>query len=98
MPLERHHRPFGHADTRGPKLEAAVAKTYTLGGGMKVANAVLKTLVQLGGPGGSTAVGPAPGPQNRPPPPTPGNPPAANRRPRPVGPPGPAGWGGDVRA
>ena len=38
-----------------------MAKTYTLGGGMKVANAVLKTLVQLGVPSGSMAVLTAPG-------------------------------------
>jgi deazaflavin-dependent oxidoreductase (nitroreductase family) len=98
MPVERHHRPFGHADSCGLKLEAAVTKTYTLGGGMKVANTVLKTLVQLGVPSGSMVVVTAPGRKSGQPRSTPVNRLIADGRRYLVAPYGPVGWVQNVRA
>src|SRR5207245_8887542 len=97
-PLERHHGPSGHAGSCGPKLKTAVAKPYTLGGGMKVANAVLKTLVQLGVPSGSMAVLTAPARRGGHPRSTPVNLLIEDGRRHLVAPCGAVGWGQNVRA
>ena len=75
-----------------------MAKTYTLGGGMKVANAVLKTLVQLGVPSGSMAVLTAPGRRSGQPRSTPVNLLIEDRRRYLVAPYGAVGWVQNVRA
>ena len=75
-----------------------MAKTYTLGGGMKVANALLKTLVQLGVPSGSMAVVTAPGRRSGQPRSTPVNLLIEDGRRYLVAPYGVVGWVQNVRA